>query len=120
WEHASLGIFTEAGAEGGPLGIIVGIILDLILSIILIFLLAFILWLGVNLLVAAAALVFIPLFFLFRRSLRSITARSRRCRGDLGKSIIMAVYYTVIATVWFYIVLFIAHRIAFAMQWASQ
>ena len=108
------GVFTAAGAEEGPVGCLLGLILDIVLTIVLAVVLAFVVWLSVNLLFVALTLLFIPLFFLFSRSLRYVVAHSRRCRGNLAQSCSTALYYTIAATVWFYAVVFLAHRMALA------
>jgi len=105
------GTFAEAGAEGGPLGLLIGFLCHLIISILLVVLIAFIFWLSLNLLVGAVVAVFIPLFFLFSRSLRLIVSRGRRCRGDLRKSLSYAIGYTLLSTIWLYLILFSAHYI---------
>jgi len=107
------GIFTGAGAEAGPLGCLAGFLLDIVVSLLITILLAFLFWLGANILMTAVIAIFIPLFFLFRRSLRIVAARGRRCRGDLRKSFAYALVYTALNAVWFYAILFAAHYIAF-------
>ena len=114
------GIFAEAGAEeAGPIGLVIGLILDLILAVILSVLLGFLLWLSLNLVVAMVLVVFIPLFFIFSRSLRYIVVRGRRCVGDFGKACEHALYYTIAAAGFFYAVIYLSHAIGSAMGWAK-
>ena len=114
------GGFTEAGANEGPLGLLAGLLLDLILSILLSIVLVIALWLFANLFLAAISIVAIPLFFLFKRSLRYVLARGRDCRGDLTKSCTRALYYTIASSLWFYALLFAAHRIASIVGLATK
>jgi Flp pilus assembly protein TadB len=106
------GGFIEAGAAEGLGGLLVGILLEILATLIVTVLLVLILWIGMNLIVGAIALVGIPLFFLFRRSLRYVVGRGRRCHGDLGKSLAYAFYYTIVNALWFYLILFSAHYLA--------
>jgi hypothetical protein len=88
-------------------GFLIGIILDVIITIMLGIVIALLFWLGINLIVGAITAVTIPLYFLFRRSIRYIVVRGRMCRGQIGKSLWYALRYTVINTIWFYMILFI-------------
>jgi hypothetical protein len=106
------GTFAEAGAGEGLGGLLLGILLDILVSLFLAVLLVGIFWVGANLIVGAIALVGIPLFYLFHRSLRYIVGRGRRCRGDLSKSLAYAFGYTIMNTLWFYLILFVAYYIA--------
>jgi hypothetical protein len=111
-DAGSGGTFAEAGAGEGLGGLLLGILLDIIVSLFLAVLLVAIIWVSVNLIVGAIALVGIPLFFLFHRSLRYIVGQGRRCRGDLSKSLAYAFGYTVMNAIWFYLILFIVQYIA--------
>ena len=71
------GTFTEGGAEVGPLGMIVGSLLDLLISIVITILIAVVLWLSMNVLVTGVVILGMPLFFLFRRSVRYVVAKGR-------------------------------------------
>jgi hypothetical protein len=106
------GTLTEGGAEAGPLGIIIGFLLDLLVSIIIAFVIAVVLWLTFSFVVTAILVVSIPLFFLFRRSIRYIVAKGRSCRGNLGRSIVFALRATFSNTVWFYAILIAAQYIS--------
>lgn len=106
------GTFTEGGAEAGPLGIIIGFLLDLLVSAVIAFVIAVILWLSFNLVVTGVVFISIPLFFLFRRSIRYIVAKGRTCHGNVGKSFLFALRATVTNTVWLYAILATAHYMA--------
>jgi hypothetical protein len=105
------GLFTELGSEVGILGIVVGFVLDVVVSIALVFLISLLLWLGVNGVLAVVAAVCIPLFYFFRRSLRLIVARGRRCQRRWGRSMARALASTLAYTVWFYTLFFLAHQL---------
>jgi hypothetical protein len=106
------GTLTEGGAEAGPLGLVVGFLLDLLVSIIIAFILAVVLWLTFSFLVTTILVISIPLFFLFRRSIRYVVAKGRSCRGNPGRSIVFALRATFTNTVWFYGILVGAQYIA--------
>jgi hypothetical protein len=106
------GTLAEGGAEAGPLGMIVGFLLDLIVSAVIAFVIAVVLWLTFSFVVTAILVVAIPLFFLFRRSIRYIVVKGRSCHGNLGRSIFFALRATVTNTVWFYAILVAAQYIA--------
>jgi len=110
------GIFTSAGAEAGPLGCLVGLLLDILVSILLIVLVAVLLWLGFNVLTTGIMIVMIPLYFLFRRSLRVAVVRARACHGDLKKSTIYALGATVVNMAWLYLIIFAGHHISFWLK----
>jgi hypothetical protein len=64
-----------------------------------------VLWLTFSFVVTAILVVAIPLFFLFRRSIRYIVANGRLCRGNLGRSVVFALRATLTNIVWFYAIL---------------
>jgi hypothetical protein len=111
------GLFTEAGAEAGPLGCVVGLLLDLVVSIILIIVIAFLLWFGINIVTTGIIVLLLPLYLLFRRSLRVAIARGRTCRGNLGKSLKFAFLVTITNMVWLYLIIFTGHHIS---RWLSK
>jgi hypothetical protein len=106
------GTMTEGGADAGPLGMLIGFLLDLLLSIIIAFVIALVLWLTFSFLVTAVLAISLPLFFLFRRSIRYIVAKGRACRGNLGKSVRFALRATFTNALWFYAILIAAQYIA--------
>jgi len=75
------GAFTTAGVEAGPLGCLIGIFLDLVISLFLIIIIGFLLWVGINILTTGTMVLLLPLFFLFKRSLRVAVVRGRVCHG---------------------------------------
>ncbi len=98
----AFGVFTEAGAHEGLVGFLLGLVLDLVLSIVLVFAITLLIWLGVNALIAAVAIVFVPLYYLFRRSLRYLVVRGRSCRGKVLQSSAWAAAYTIVNFGWLY------------------
>jgi len=94
--------------DEGPLGCILG----LLATLVFIGLLPLLLWIGVNLAIATTAVLVLPMFYLYRRSLRHVVKRGEACRGDLGKSAASAALYTVLGSGWLYLVLFLAWKIA--------
>lgn len=93
------------GCLGGVLVGILGFILFAILFPIL-------LWLGINLFLATLAVFILPMFYLYRRSLRHILRRGRRCRRRLGRAVGFAAVYTLIGSAWIYAILFAAWTLA--------
>jgi hypothetical protein len=103
--------FTAAGAESGILGLVVGFLLDIIISIVLSLLIAVLLWIGLNFILTAIVVLTIPLFYIFRRSLRYIVAKGRRCYKNSRKSFFFAIKSTIAYTVWLYCLIFLGHYI---------
>lgn len=98
--------------EDGCLGFIVSIIG----SLIIVGLLTVLLWLGANVVINVVAVISIPLFYFFKRSLRQLVALGRTCHGRLARSCLIALRMTLLYTVWFYALIYAAHRIHFAMR----
>jgi hypothetical protein len=94
------GTFSASGWEAGPLGFLIGLLLDLVVSMVLVFLVALFLWLGIGVVFTAIAAISVPLFFLFRRSIRFVVAKGRFCRGSIGRSVLIAFKATVTNTLW--------------------
>jgi hypothetical protein len=109
------GLFTELGSEAGILGMIVGFLLDILASILLVFLIAVVLWIGFNGILAAILAVATPLFFFYGRVLKSIVLKGRRCRGNVGLSLLHALKSTLGYTVWFYGLFMLAHYVSQTM-----
>lgn len=101
--------FTCAGAEAGILGLIVGFFLDIIVSILLSLIIAVFLWVGLNIVITAIIVVSMPLYYFFRRSLRYIVAKGRRCYRDIKQSIYFAFKSTIINAIWLYCIIFVGH-----------
>lgn len=108
----SLGMFSEAGAHQGIAGFLIGLVLDILVSLALLAAIVILLWLGINLLLVAVAVIWIPLIYLFRRSVRYVVTRGRTCRGRVGRAAGWAALYTVMNAAWLYIILAISHRMA--------
>jgi hypothetical protein len=102
--------------EAGPVGCLIGLLLDLIATILLSFGIAVLFWLGVNLVVGAVTAVFIPLYFLFSRSLRFIVTQGRHCRGNLGRSFVYALSAAAVCATWFFLTLNLARFFVMAMR----
>ncbi|MFA6294503.1 MAG: hypothetical protein WC637_22115 [Victivallales bacterium] len=106
------GMFTMAGAEAGLIGFLLGILLDFIISSLLVIALAALLWIGINTAIATFAIIMIPLFFLYEKSLRIIVVKGRRCRADFAKTLLYSFGITALYTGWFYAILFAAHLLS--------
>ena len=100
----------DAGDDGfGCLGaVLVGILVFIVFAV----LFPILLWLGLNLFIATLAAIILPMFYLYRRSLRHILRRGRRCRRRLGRAVGFAAAYTLIGSAWIYAVLFAAWTLA--------
>ena len=105
----SYGTFASAGAEAGPLGCLAGIVLDIVVSIFLVVIVAFLLWLGMNVITTGILILFLPLFILFRRSLRIALAKGRSCHGQVGRSFLYAALATSLNMTWLYGVIYLGH-----------
>ncbi len=111
------GIDTGGGIGGslsdaGPFGCLAGLLLDFVVSILLTFLLGVLLWIGLNLIEALITAVSIPLFLVFRRSLRYVVVQGRSCRGSFKKSLLHAAIFTAMGSIWFYSILYAAHLLS--------
>jgi len=106
------GTFSASGWEAGPLGFLIGLLLDLVVSMVLVFLVALFLWLGIGVVFTAIAAISVPLFFLFRRSIRLVVAKGRSCRGSIGRSVLFALKATVTNTLWLYAIVVAGHYVA--------
>ena len=101
------GMVNFFDGDEGCLGVLVG----LAASAVLVVGMAAVLWLGLNVLATTVTLVTLPLFFIFRRSLRRIVAAGRTCRGDMKRSLLVGARLTALHMVWFYVVIYAAHRL---------
>lgn len=106
------GVFSEAGAHQGIAGFLIGLLLDIVVSLALIAAIVILLWLGINLALVAVAVIWIPLIYLFRRSVRYLVTRGRTCRGRVGRAAAWAAFYTLLNAAWLYAILLISHRLA--------
>ena len=99
------GSFTSAGGEAGCLGLIVGFLIDLIVSIILSFVIAIVLWAGINIVFSSVLILFLPAFYLFKKSLRYAVAKGRSCYKNFSKSFFYSLGATLISSSWFYMII---------------
>jgi hypothetical protein len=109
WLVDTGGAFTAALAEAGPVGCLAGIVLDIIGSIFLVVIIAFLLWLGMNVISTGVLVLFLPIFILFRRSLRTAIVKGRSCHKQIAKSLSFAVWTTLINMTWLYAVIYLGH-----------
>ena len=65
------GRFASAGAEEGPGGFVVGLLLDIVAAIVLTVVAVVLLWLGINFALVAALVIWLPLLYMFKRSVGS-------------------------------------------------
>jgi hypothetical protein len=105
------GVFTDAASEAGVLGCLVGILLDIAVSFLLSFAIAFLVWVGANLLFTTVFALSLPLFVIFRRSVRYVVAKGRFCHGNMRRSLLFALWATLIYTGWLYAILFAAYQL---------
>ena len=105
------GFFTDLGSELGIPGIVIGFILDIFATFIIVCLISLLLWIGLNGIEAMILAVCIPLYFFYRRALRAIVIRGRRCRGNIGVSLLRAFKSTLGYAVWFYGIFTLAHYV---------
>jgi len=103
--------FIDCGADAGPLGIILGVILSIVGSVVLTVIISLLLWFGVNVVWTVVVAVSLPLFYFYRRSLRSIVVKGRACRGNWRRSAGHAFLSTILYTAWFYVIFALAHHI---------
>ena len=106
------GTFMMAGTEAGIAGFLLGLLLDIAISFLLVIALAVLLWLGINTAVATFAIIMIPLFFLYEKSLRLVVAKGRKCRANLAKTLLYSFTLTALYTGWFYAMLLTAHLVS--------
>ncbi len=99
--HAGTGVDPSPLFEGGIIAGLLGLVLSIVLAVVVLLLS----WLGVNLAIATFAAVFLPLFAFFRRSVRTVLAKGRRCRGDLRASLRHAATSALLYGAWFYLLL---------------
>ena len=111
WAIDTDGAFTTAFAEAGPVGCLAGIVLDVAVSIFLVVIIAFLLWLGMNVITSGILILSLPIFILFKHSLRVAIARGRTCRGLMGKSLAYATWSTLLNMTWLYVVIYLGHQL---------
>ena len=105
------GAFTTAFAEAGPIGCLAGVVLDVVVSIFLVVIIAFLLWLGMNVMTSGIMILSLPLYILFKHSLRVSIARGRTYQGRTGKSLAYAAWSTLLNMTWLYVVIYLGHQL---------
>jgi len=103
--------FIDFGSDAGPLGIILGILVSVVGSVVLTVIISVVLWIGVNAVWAVVIAVSLPLFYFYRRILRSIVVKGRACRGNWSRAAGHACLSTILYTAWFYVIFVLAHHI---------
>lgn len=106
------GSFTSAGGEGGCIGLIIGFLLDIIVSFLLSILIALLLWIGINVVITSILVIFLPAFYLFKRSIRFVVAKGRRCYKNISKSAMYALEATIVGSLWLYGIVFLGHYLS--------
>lgn len=102
------GDITASGADD-PVSVVLAFFIDLFVCFILAILLSVMFWLGVNAVLAAIILISAPLFYFFRSSVSFVLRNSPRCNGDLLRSAGLSAKYTLIKTIWFFLVVAGSH-----------
>lgn len=106
------GSFSSVGGEGGLLGLIIGFIIDILISIIISLIIAVLIWLGINLFLTSVLVLFLPIFYLFKRSLRFVVAKGRYCYKNFTKSGLYALQATFVGSIWLYCILILGHYLS--------
>jgi hypothetical protein len=73
------------------------------------FVFSFLIWLGMNGVVLAITLLTMPLFYIFRSSVRFVLRNSPACCGDFLKSGCVAAGFAVFKSCWFFAIVAGAH-----------
>lgn len=110
--------FPDAGVDLGEgiVGIVLSILFFIFISVLIVILITMTIWLGTNLLTFGIPVLFFPLYYLFKRSLRVFVYKGRRCYKNLIQSIFYSFYYTTLNLFWIYAVIFAGHKIALYFQ----
>ena len=103
--------FINFDLDDGPLGWIFGALLGVAGSVVLTVMIPLVLWIGVNAVWAVVIAVSLPLFYFYRRILRSIVVKGRACRGNWSRATGHACLSTILYTAWFYVIFVLAHHI---------
>jgi hypothetical protein len=73
--------------------IVLGILVAVFIGALAVLAAALLVWVGLNLTAILLIVVFIPIYYVFRRSLRLVLVHSRRCRRNLPRSVGIACAY---------------------------
>jgi hypothetical protein len=100
------------GAADDPLGLVVAFIIDVLVWIALVIVFTVLLWIGVNGVLLAILLIAMPLFYVFRASVRFVLRNAPICHGRLLKAAQVSLMFTVLKTAWIFAVIAGAHYAA--------
>jgi hypothetical protein len=76
-------------------GIIIGPIITILVTVVLAVFLTLAIWVGLNVIALLGLIIFVPMYYIFRRSLRLVLIHTRTCRGRLGTSALIAIRYAI-------------------------
>ena len=93
----------DLGIDGdeGCLGVIVGLLISVFAAIVIAAVLWFLMVLGLSI----AVVIFAAVYWVFHLALRTVFARSRKCRGNVALSIRTAMLCTFFYTSWIFVLL---------------
>jgi hypothetical protein len=103
--------FTEMGADSGMLAAIAGFIIDCLISIFLSLLITGLVWIGLNAIISGSLFIFVPLYYLFKRSTLVLLRHARRCNGQLLVSLSFAFAYAFSYSTIFLGAIYLIHKI---------
>jgi Ca2+/Na+ antiporter len=96
----------------GFLGVIVSLIVGLLIALLAVVLIGLLIWVGANLITVGLPVLFLPLYMVFRRAVRYVAAKGRRCFGKAVPSALFAFRATLVNMGWVYIVIYLGHRLS--------
>lgn len=106
------GGFGLASGADDPIGCIIAILLEVVLYLLFAIVLSFLFWIGLNGLLMCVALIAMPLFYIFRSSVRFVLRNAPVCHHNLLKSAVVAAGFSFLKTCWFFAVIAGAHYLA--------
>ena len=109
WPYEGLGLIHLAE---DPVSLILFLLVEFVLLMVFAFVFSFLIWLGMNGVVLAITLLTIPLFYIFRSSVRFVLRNSPACCGDFLKSVCVAAGFAVFKSCWFFAIVAGAHYLA--------
>jgi hypothetical protein len=106
------GGFGLASGADDPIGCIIAILLEVVLYLLVAFVLSFLVWIGINGLLLCVTLIAMPVFFIFRSSVRFVLRNAPACHRNLLKSAGLAAGFALLKTCWFFAVIAGSHYLA--------